>query len=648
MTFVTPGAVRVVAAVLLGVLVVSSGAFALGPTAGDQLRPVPFDRTLSTGMTYVDVNRAETEDFHIPRAEVYFSQYRFVVGYYGVETAAGELASPETRAGFGEPLAVFVSDFSTVTPVLTAEGYLTTERGRAVGWTRAEDAAFVVGSAARAPSRELAVSFSDRADAESFRERYGGRVVDWETLQRTAENPLDRRRERFESRVAADHAWADGVATDARTLLDRPTSVVVGADAPTLAAALETAPPNTTIRLPAGVYNVTNLSVEKPVTLVGAGNATVLRGNGTDSVLTLRHARVAVSSLRIDGVGPNGTQRRPHGENLTQEDWSRVVEFAYGQGDAGVVMHRANGSVVHDVTVDTPASGVIVRFSDRAAVLDSRVEGTDDPREGFMGVVLMQSRALVEGTTFVGGRDAVYTHRADGFVVRDNHMTGGRYGVHFMYTSRGTVADNTIRDTRAGVIIMTRPVENVVVGNDIRDSEYGFIPVGSDSYYARNVLVDNGHGLSVSGHRSVYEENVVAGNDVGVRATTLFPTNWVVRNDFVDNDLQVETGRGPLRTWSRSGEGNYWGDLPIPDADGDGSLDRPYRPTGPVDGALREQPAAWTVSQAPSAVALRATGTDLSGLRSAGVVDQSPRASPVNPVVVANVTDGEQRGRVPA
>ncbi len=638
MTFITPRTVRAVAAVLLGVLVVSSGAFALGPAPGDQLRPVPFDRTLRTGMTYVDVNRAETEGFHIPRAEVYFSQYRFVVGYYGVETAAGEVASPETRAGFGDPLAVFVSDFSTVTPVLSAERYLRTERGRAVGWTRAEDAAFVVGTGARAPSRELAVPFAGRADAVAFSERYGGRVVDWETLQRTVENPLTVRRERFEARIAADHAWADGVAADGRALLDRPTSVVVGEDAPTLAAAIARAPPNTTVRLPPGTYPTTNFSVEKPVTLVGAGNATVLRGNGTDSVLTLRHPRVAVSSLRIDGIGPNGTQRRPHGEGLTEEDWSRVVEFAYGQGDAGVVLDRANGSVVHDVTIDTPASGVVVRFSDRAAVLDTRVEGTDHPREGFMGVVLMQSRALVEGSTFLGGRDGVYTHRADGFVVRHNQMRGERYGVHFMYTSRGLVANNTIRDTRAGVIIMTRPVENSVVDNDIRDSEYGFIPVGSDSYYARNVLVDNGHGLSVSGHRSVYEENVVAGNDVGVRATTLFPTNWVVRNDFVANGEQIETGRGPLRTWSRGGEGNYWGPLPIPDADGDGTLDRPYRPTGPVGGVLRDHSAAWTVSQAPSAVALRAVGTDVSGLRSAGVVDQSPRAGPVAPEVVANVT----------
>jgi nitrous oxidase accessory protein NosD/nitrous oxide reductase accessory protein NosL len=589
-------------------------------------------------MTYVDVNRAETEGFHVPRAEVYFSQYRFVVGYYGVETAASELAAPETRAGFGEPLAVFVSDFSTVSPVLTTEGFLTTERGRAIGWTRAAEAVFVVGSGARAPSRELAVPFGDRRDAAAFRRAYGGRIVDWETLQRTAEDPLDRRRERFQRRLTAQEAWADGVVADARALLDRPVSVVVGTDAPTLAAAVAQAPPNTTIRLPPGTYRATNLSVDRPITLAGAGADTVVRGDGTGTVLELRHPRTAVSSLRIAGVGSNGTQRRPHGENLTRADWSRVVQFAYGHGDAGIVLHRANDSVVHDVTVDTPASGVIVRFSDRAAVLDSRVRGSDEPREGFMGVVLMQSQALVQGSTFVGGRDAVYTHRADGFVVRDNRMHGGRYGVHFMYTSRGLVANNTIRDTRAGVIVMTRPVENVVVGNDVRDSGYGLLPVGGDSYYAHNTFAGNDHGLAVAGHRSVYEGNLVADNGVGIRAATLFPTNWVVGNDVVDNDRQVETGRGPLRTWSRGDEGNYWGDLPIPDADGDGTLDRPYRPTGPVDGVLREEPAAWTVSRAPSAVALRAVGTDVSGLRSAGVVDRVPRATPANPDRLANAT----------
>ncbi|MFB6160528.1 MAG: NosD domain-containing protein [Haloferacaceae archaeon] len=632
MAFVTPGAVRDVTVVIVGILVVASGSFALGPAAGEQLQPVPFDRTLSTGMTYVDVNRAEREGFLIPRAEVYFSQYSFVVGYYGVETAAGEIAAPGTRTSFGDPLAVFVSDFSAVDPALTSAGYVTTERGRSPDWTRATDAWFVVGSGARVPSREIGVPFGDRDDAEAFRNEYGGRVVDWEALKRTAESPLAGRRAAFEERIATQHAWADGVAADGRRLLDRPVSVVVGEDAPTLDAALERAPPNTSVRLPPGEYAATNLTVAKPVTHVGAGNATVLRGNGSGTVLQLRHPRVAVSSLRIEGVGPNGTTRRPH-DGTRPEDWSEIVQFAYGRGDAGVVMHRANGSVVHDVTVVTPASGVIVRFSDRAAVLDSRVRGADDPMEGFMGVVLMQSRALVEESTFRGGRDAVYTHRADGFVVRGNRMRGLRYGVHFMYTSHGLVANNTVRDANAGIIIMTRPVENVVVSNDVRNSEYGFVPVGSDSYYARNVLVDNEYGLVVAGHRSVYEENVVAGNGVGVRTTSLFPTNWVVRNDVVGNERQVRAGQGPLRTWSHRGEGNYWGELPIPDADGDGTLDRPYRPTGPVDGALQEQPAAWTLSRAPSVVALRTVNADVSGLRTAGVVDRSPRAAPVRPGV---------------
>jgi nitrous oxidase accessory protein NosD/nitrous oxide reductase accessory protein NosL len=641
----TPGAVRSAAALVCAVLLVTSGAFALGPARGETLEPVPFDRTLKTGLTYVDVQRARAEGFSLPRAEVYFSEYPFVVGYYGVETAAAELAAPETRAALGDPLAVHVSDFSLAPPELDRNGFLRTESGRAAGWVRAADAWFVVDSGARVPSRAVAVPFGDRADAEAFRAAYGGRVVDWAALGERAStdgaDALDRRRAHHREAVAARHAWADDVAADARGLLDRPVSVVVGEDAPTLAAALERAPPNTTVRLPAGTYPATNLSVRRPVTLRGAGTDTVLRGDGTGTVLRLEAPRAAVSSLRVEGVGPNGT-RRPDFRNLTREDWSRTVRLVYGHGDAGVLLDRANGSLVHDVTIETPANGVVARFSDRAAVVDARVVGSEDPAEGAMGVVLVRSRGLVEGTRFRGGRDAVYTHRADGFVVRDSVMRGGRYGVHFMYTSRGLVADNVVRDAGTGIVIMTRPVGNAVVGNDVRDSEVGFLPVGSESYYAGNVLVDNGLGLSVSGHRSVFEGNVVAGNDVGVRAGTLFPTNWVVGNDVVDNDRAVETDRGPLRTWSHGDEGNYWGRLPVPDADADGVHDRPYRPTGPVDAALGERPAAWTVSRAPATVALRAVRTDVAGLRRAGVVDRAPRTRPVHPEVLAspNATGG--------
>ena len=103
------------------VLVVVSGSFALTPAGGETLDPVAFEDTVSMGGTGVDDRRAEAEGFVLPRAEVFYSGYRYVVGYVGIETAASELGDESARRQFGDPLAVYVSDFSTISPTVTEE-----------------------------------------------------------------------------------------------------------------------------------------------------------------------------------------------------------------------------------------------------------------------------------------------------------------------------------------------------------------------------------------------------------------------------------------------------------------------------------------------------------------------------------------------
>ncbi|MFC6726238.1 copper ABC transporter substrate-binding protein, partial [Halobium palmae] len=152
MAWLSPTRTRLLCASLGAVLLLSSLSFALSPVGGDDLRPVAFDDTVTAGGTGVDIQRARAEGFLLPRAEVFYSNYRYVVGYYGVGTTASELADPDTEGQFGSPLAVYVSDFSTVTPALTNEGFVVSGDGRTLGWTAAGEAAFVVGSEARVPS----------------------------------------------------------------------------------------------------------------------------------------------------------------------------------------------------------------------------------------------------------------------------------------------------------------------------------------------------------------------------------------------------------------------------------------------------------------------------------------------------------------
>ncbi|WP_256289797.1 NosD domain-containing protein [Halobellus inordinatus] len=641
----------VTAAVTL-TLVLASLSFALTPASGETLRPVDFDDTVSMGGTGVDTRRAEAEGFALPRAQVFYSGYRYVVGYVGVETVVSELGDASAQRQFGDPLAVYVSDFSDITPNLTEEGYVVPERGRAVGWTPAESAYFVVGSEAAIPSGSVILPFSERSDAEQFAEQYGGDVVDWAALQSRVGDPLPSRLDRFEASIDARHEWANETVTETAERRDRPRSVVVDADssatdgsaidasatgdvatAATIADAIAAAPPNTTVYLPPGTYDVDDVVVNKSITLAGAGPETVINGDGNRSVVFLKGDGSAVRDLRVTGVGDVGSRGRDFRNGSV--DWDTTVQLAYGYGDAAIVLDGAAGASVANVEIDTSASGVIVRESPDSALTNLTVRGAATAREGFMGVVLIGARSVVQDSVFIDGRDGVYTHRADGSVVRDNRADPGRYGVHEMYTSESLVANNTVRNAQAGVIVMTRPTDNIIVGNDVRQSTYGIVPAGGDSYYARNVVVDNERGLQVAGDRNTFAENVVIGNEIGVRASDILPSNWVLRNDFVDNEQTVESTIGPLRTWSHSGVGNHWGALPIPDGNDDGIYDRPYRPSGSVDSRIGTVSGATALAQSPAVATLRRVQDAVSGLRQSGVVDTHARTEPFHPEVIA-------------
>ena len=623
--------------VLAGLAVVLAGAslaFAADPGASASAEPVPFSDTLTTGLAGVDVQQAHAAGHEIPRVEVFYSHYQYVVGYYGVASAVTAVDREETTRQFGRPIGIYVSDYSGAGPRLTDEGYLTVTSDPAVGWTRASEASFVVGSGARTPGSPAVVPFSDAADASDFAERYGGAVREWGALEPREDEP----RASWLREAASDRkAWADRTVQDRRPLLDRPVSITVGGDVPTLAAAIEAAPPNTTVRLPPGTYDG-NVTIGKPLTVQGAGERThVVGDNGT--VLRVTAPRVGLADLSISGVGKSNTGT-PANASETADDWDESIRTTYGYGDAGVVFDGANRSLVSRVTIQTPASGAIVRDSDGVVVENLSIDGTADWQDGFMGVLAMDSRIVVQHSTFTGGRDAVYTHHADGLVVRDNRMTGMRFAVHEMYTSETLVANNTARDTDIGIVVMTRPRSNVIIENRVSASDVGISVGGSSSLAANNTLVANRYGMDLGAQRSTFAHNVLVGNEVGLRTGTIVPTNRVTDNDLVDNDRYVDTGRGPVRVWT----GNHWGTLPGRDTDADGRIDRAFRPTGPVDSVVGRSDGAATLATSPAVTMLRQFQAAVPGLRSANVIDDEPRTDPVHPDRVAAAQNATAAG----
>ena len=604
---------RVAIAVVCCLLaLVGAASFVISPDATAP-EAADFDRTVSMGLT-LEERRALEDDRIVPRAQVVYSQFPYVIGYRGIGLAAAAVDDALVRQQFGYPRIVYVEVAPSEVSV-DDSGHLIGQRTDE--WIPANDAYFVIDSEAQIPSGSTTVAFETAADAKTFASSYGGEVVRWSDRRRFNVSRSDGSIAR--DRIDSQHASADENVSRARALLDRPTETTVGVDEPTLRDALSSAEANTTIRLPPGTYDGP-IEVDSSVTIVGEDATIVGDGNGT--VVTITADDVAISGVSIAGIG-DSLRREPESVDGDRPDWDRSTEEAYGHSDAAIATDSVDRVLIADIDIETPASGIVLRDTTGAVVDDVRVEGAEQWEEGFMGVVAMRSPAVIQNSTFVDGRDGIYTHRAGGVTVRDSRFIGGRFGVHLMYTSDALVTRScTSGQALSGVVIMTSPSGTAIADNVIVDTEQGISTSGSDAYIGGNTVVGTRQGITTSARNSLYTENAVVDNEVGFRASDIFPTSAIVRNDIADNERHVRATSGPLRVWSRGDEGNYWS--------GAERIDRQYSPTDPVDGRLHRTEAARTLAAAPTQYGLRTLRGSVPGMRGESVVDAVPRDTPVN------------------
>ena len=605
---------RLAVGVLVACLLVAAGLFVVDIDATVP-EPVAFEDTRSIGFASEDSAAIDSDD-SVPRAQVFYSQYQYVIGYYGIETAVDAIEDPTSQQQFGYPLVTYVTTYDE-TEIDLANGQI--ETVQPPSWERADSAFYVVDSAAETPAGPVAVPFADRQAAADFADDHGGSVMEWDDLREQSFEVDDA--DVVRQQVATQQEDADQRVAKAETLLDREVSRELTPD-DDLQAELDAAPADSTVVLEPGTYDGP-LDINNSVTLRAHG-ATV-EGDGNGSTVRINADDVAIEGLAVTGIG--NQSRDP--DAVTGDEWDANIESGYGHGDAGIAAVDAPGFYATDVTIPyTEANGILLRDSPDAVVTNATVQGADDWRDGFMGVMSMRSPAVIEHSTFSDGRDGIYLHRSGETIIRNNDYRDGRYGIHLMHTSDSLIENNRFADHEfSGITIMTSPARNAVVDNVVSNSSNGISTAGSHSYIARNIAVDNRVGITTTAVSSLYEHNVVANNTNGMRTGSVLATSSVHSNDFVDNDNHATASAGPLRVWADGTQGNYWQGAYGTDADSP----RPYLPTDTVDGQLHRSTVHYTLAESPVNRGLRALQGSTPGLRSGSIIDPYPQASPQNP-----------------
>lgn len=328
-------------------------------------------------------------------------------------------------------------------------------------------------------------------------------------------------------------------------------------------AALARVAPGDTVRVRGGVHRGP-LRIDRSLRLLGE-DAPVIDGAGQGSVIRVRAPRVTVRGFTI----------RNSGASLDQEN-------------SGIAVDESPDARIVDNRMEDVLFGVYLRESPNSLVSGNRIVGKRLalPRRGDAIRVWHSDGVTITRNEVVHSRDVVlwYSRRLQ---VRDNRITSGRYGLHFMYCDDATISGNLIYDSSVGAFLMysrnLRLIGNTIAGSH-GPSGYGVgLKDMDDALLRANSFVGNRIGAFLDNSpremRSVsdLEANLFAGNDSGV---VLLPNVRRARfsdNSFLENREQVGLAGAGGDPESNRWHQNHWSDYSGYDGDGDGYGDTPYR-----------------------------------------------------------------------
>lgn len=389
----------------------------------------------------------------------------------------------------------------------------------------------------------------------------------------------------------------------------------------TIEAALDAARPGDTIQVRGGTYRGP-LVIAKPVSLVGRDRP-VIDGGDHGTVVRITAPGVTLQGFVVRGSGAS-----------------------FDREDAGLSVEAARARILDNRFVDN-LFGVYLRQAPDSVVSRNAIAGKPvaEPLRGDGIKVWYSHNAQIIGNRIDGARDCLIWF-SDHSLIRDNTITHGRYGLHFMYSNGSVIEHNRLVDNSVGVYLMygreMTVRDNLLQGNRGPSGQGLGLKEIDGADVENNLVVDNRIGLYVDnsplspGVFNHFRRNLFAYNDSGLALLPSDRNNVFSRNSLIDNLEQVTVlGGGTLgaNQWAEGGAGNFWSDYAGYDANGDGVGDVPYRSEQLTEQLMDRAPALQLFRFSVAAVAVDAAARAFPVFRpTPKLVDPAPLTAPVLPV----------------
>ena len=328
--------------------------------------------------------------------------------------------------------------------------------------------------------------------------------------------------------------------------------------------AIDNAPEGSILKLPAGVYKG-NITINKPLTIIGIEDGVVIDGEGKGTVITTKGSFITLKNLRITGSGDRH-------ENL----------------NAAVSMQEGKHCEISNCTIDDSLFGIDVQMINNSIISNNKITSKDlDLGMRGDGLRLWYSNDnIVKKNSLIKSRDMVvwYSH---GNEIVDNYGEYCRYSLHFMYAGKNLVKNNSYKFNSVGIFFMYSK-DTVAIGNTVKSS-LGATGMGiglkdvSNFTLKDNTVIYCAQGMYID--RSPFEpdtNNWIEGNKFLYNAEALhfhsLSENNIIKDNTIMGNIEdiVNDSRGS-KTNENEILGNYWDNYVGFDRDGDNVGDTPHK-----------------------------------------------------------------------
>ena len=325
-----------------------------------------------------------------------------------------------------------------------------------------------------------------------------------------------------------------------------------------IAAAVQRAESGDTLRVEKGVYNESEITIDKPLTIIGQ-ELPVVDGGGK-GIFHITSDGVAISGLRLTHV-----------------------KTSYTKDQAAIHIFGSKDFRIQDNVLDDVFFGILLEKSHDGKVIGNKVESeASDEYNSGNGIHLWHcSNVLISGNETSGMRDGIYFEFVENSQVENNRSFNNiRYGLHFMFSNDNGYQDNVFTDNGAGVAVMFS--KNIEMRRNRFAKNWGSASYGlllkeiNDAEIVENIFEENSVGITAEGsNRIEYYKNTFKNNGWAVKITGACYHNTFSYNNYLSNAFELSY-KGSLN--NNVFQKNYWSEYTGYDLNRDGIGDVPYRP----------------------------------------------------------------------